>query len=68
MGTRTRAAKAPWTVDLGHVRAAALGVVSDADALDFTCAAIELGAAGPEAVLIGELLSLRQKCATGFLS
>jgi len=58
-------ANTPWTVSLDRVREAALSIVSDADALDFTCAAITLGVPSREAGLLGEFIATTQMRAYG---
>ena len=60
-----KTAKPTWTVSLEAVREAALSIVSDAEALDFTCAAITLGVSGREASLIGELIHRKNQMARG---
>ena len=63
--TARNAANTPWTVSLDRVTEAALSVASDADVLDFYCAAIELGASSAEAGLIGDFIATTRMRAYG---
>ena len=67
MGTGNRTtANTPWTVDPAAVRRAALAIVTDADALDFACVAIErFGVPSREAGLLGDFIATTQMRAHG---
>ena len=65
MGTNRTKAAPLWSVDLAAVTNAALSIATDADVIDFYCAAIELGAPSAEAGLIGELIFEKRRRAYG---